>query len=182
MTKLNLIELLNNYHPSDLKEKKYKNEMIEFLKKNDVFLGKENKKGHITASSIIVSKNRNEVLFTYHKKLNKWLQLGGHTEINEHILESALREAKEESGLKNIKIINEKIFDIDIHKIPKYHNEEEHFHYDIRFLFEADRKDLIKISNESKDLKWIKIDEIRKYTNSESIIRPIEKIKGGKND
>ncbi len=58
--------------------------------------------GHITGSAWIVDLNRNQALLTYHRKLNKWLQLGGHADGDPNVFNVALREAQEESGLKEI--------------------------------------------------------------------------------
>lgn len=132
-------------------------------------------RGHLTGSAWLINKNRDKILLTHHNKLNRWLQLGGHLESGEHAIEAAYRECLEESGIKNIKILDEKIFDIDIHMIPKYKNEEEHYHYDIRFIFEADSNEKLLISSESKDLKWIDLKKIAQYNNDESIVRMIEK-------
>jgi len=74
--------------------------------------------GHITGSAWIVSPDRLHVLMTHHKKLNRWLQLGGHADGNPDVFTVALREAQEESGLKRIKPLAQQIFDIDVHPIP----------------------------------------------------------------
>lgn len=175
MTKNQLMKLLVNYKTTYKEEEEYKQQIIDFLNNDEVFLGKGNKDGHITGSSWIVSRDRKKALLTYHRKLNKWLQLGGHTEENEDIVEAALREAKEESGLSNIKCLSEKVFDIDVHVIPERKDEKEHFHYDIRFIFQADDEEILQISSESKDLKWVSLDQINSFSESKSILRMVEK-------
>jgi 8-oxo-dGTP pyrophosphatase MutT (NUDIX family) len=177
MDKQELIKLLVNYNTSYKEEEEYKKQMLEYLHSNEVFLGKGNKQGHITGSSWIVSTDRKKVLLTYHRKLNKWLQLGGHTEEGEDILEAALREAKEESGLLNIRAVSKEIFDLDVHMIPARKDEKEHFHYDIRFIFEADDEDSLQISSESKDLKWVPLEQVINYSATRSILRMVEKTK-----
>src|SRR6056297_2848635 len=97
-----------------------------------------NKVGHITASSLIVDIEKGNALLTHHKKIDKWIQLGGHVDsLDKSIQESAKREAFEESSLSSLKLINEEIFDLDIHKIYKF-DMSYHLHFDIRFLFTAD--------------------------------------------
>jgi 8-oxo-dGTP pyrophosphatase MutT (NUDIX family) len=91
-------------------------------------------------------------------------------------LNVALREAIEESGLKTIEPISEDIFDVDVHDIPARKNEPAHFHYDIRFLFEADDKEKLIITNESNDLRWIPLDRMEEYTTEESVMRMVRKI------
>lgn len=175
MDKQELIELLINYSTPYKEEDEYKKQMLEFLNNNEVFLGKGNKEGHITGSSWIVSTDRKQVLLTYHRKLNRWLQLGGHTEEGEDILEAALREAKEESGLLNLRLVSKDIFDLDVHMIPERKAEKEHFHYDIRFILEADSEENLHISSESKDLKWVPLEQVANYSDSRSLLRMVEK-------
>ena len=72
-------------------------------------------------------------------------------------------------------------FDIDIHTIPQYENIPKHLHFDVRFLFEAekDAEDII-VSNESNDVAWIKLDDVATKNNEISILRMLEKIKNNK--
>lgn len=133
--------------------------------------------GHITGSAWIVDRNREYVLLTHHAKLNKWLQPGGHADGDEHVLRVALREAEEETGVKNFSILHEGIFDIDIHPIPERKDMVAHDHYDIRFLVEADRLEPLIITEESHDLAWIKIKELANYNDSPSLGRMAEKVK-----
>jgi 8-oxo-dGTP pyrophosphatase MutT (NUDIX family) len=115
-------------------------------------------------------------LLTLHRKLNKWLQLGGHADGNENLAEVAMKEAEEESGLKSLRMVDVKIFDIDKHIIPARKGVPEHFHYDVRFLIEAEIDEPLQISEESKDLAWISYelaDELVNY--NPSIVRMLEK-------
>ena len=113
---------------------------------------------------------------THHYQLNKWLQLGGHADGNENLLDVAMNEAIEESGLNNFKIVSDKIFDIDIHTIPEYNNVPSHFHFDVRYLLEAKKgSEEIIVSKESKDVAWIKQNEVLKHNNEYSIKRMLNK-------
>lgn len=135
-----------------------------------------NEVGHITASSFIVDARKEYGLLTHHKKINKWIQLGGHVDsADKTIQESAKREAFEESSLSSLKLISEKIFDIDIHKI--YAKDlSYHLHFDIRFLFSANKKEKFMISKESKNLKWISLRSFEDYNSEWSLIKMKEKI------
>jgi 8-oxo-dGTP pyrophosphatase MutT (NUDIX family) len=131
--------------------------------------------GHITGSAWIVSPDRLQVLLTHHKKLNRWLQLGGHADGNPDIPAVSLREAREESGLKNITLLSKEIFDIDVHPIPTTPTEVAHDHYDIRFIFEADPAEPLIISNESKDLAWVEIANLPHLSTDRSMLRMAQK-------
>jgi 8-oxo-dGTP pyrophosphatase MutT (NUDIX family) len=133
--------------------------------------------GHITGSAWIIDETKTNVLLIHHNNLHKWLQPGGHADGDENVLNVAVREANEETGLTNIKLLTSGVFDLDIHLIPERKGFPKHDHYDVRFLFEASVKDELKISEESSDLKWIKLDEVPVLTqNNPSILRMIQKL------
>jgi len=175
---LSLKDLLKQYSTNEKQEAKMLVETINFV---ETYPGNCFKRtltiGHITASAWITNETHDLALLCHHKKLNKWLQLGGHCDGNTNVYEVALKEAQEESGLQNFNFKNKAIFDVDIHQIPKHKDVEAHLHYDIRFWLIADAKSPLIISSESKDLKWLPIDEIHQYNNERSIIRMVEKTK-----
>lgn len=134
--------------------------------------------GHVTASAWVINQTKDMTLLTHHTKLDLWLQLGGHMEDGEDIYAAALREVSEESGLKSIKLISPQIFDIDAHLIPERIGEDEHFHFDLRFLIEADSDEVLQISSESKDLRWVKIEDVKDLNDSPSVMRMVDKMAG----
>ena len=134
-----------------------------------------NPKGHLTASAWIISQQEDKVLLHHHQKLEKWIQLGGHLEKRELIQAAALREAAEESGLNSLSLVDQKIFDLDVHKIPAAKNEAEHFHYDLRLLLKADAEEELEKSSESKNLKWIDLNRVANYVREESVLRMLRK-------
>jgi len=131
--------------------------------------------GHITASAWLVNRKETHVMLTHHRKLNKWLQLGGHTDGNENTRESAKREAIEESGIHQIRPIGQGILDLDIHVIPAHAKEPQHEHFDLRYAFICEGDEMFTVSDESHDLKWVAIHEIRQYSNEHSMLRMAEK-------
>lgn len=175
--KENLIHELLQYKAFDEDEAIMVEQVIHYLKTTDHYLGKENLKGHITGSAWIINASGTKALLTHHFKLDRWLQLGGHTELNEDVKVSAYREGLEESGLKSLLLLNEEIFDIDVHWIPERKNEPAHYHYDIRYLFQGDDRLPLNVSHESYDLAWIALDEIESYTQARSVMRMVEKTK-----
>ena len=99
------------------------------------------------------------VLLTHHRKLNAWLQLGGHADGDADLSRVALREAEEESGLTDL-IVEPAIFDIDRHRIPARPHEPEHWHYDVRYVVRATRGEDFVVGDESHDLAWRRVDEL----------------------
>ncbi|MFW7378544.1 MAG: NUDIX hydrolase [Oligoflexus sp.] len=152
--------------------------------------------GHITGSALVVSTDWSQILLLLHRKLNKWLQLGGHSDGHNDPLMVAQKEAEEESGLVHLKPLAwhkllprellgslaqtpEMIpFDLDIHTIPARGNEGQHYHYDVRFLFQSqDPKALIQANEEAKDLRWIDLKEAENLTQERSMLRQFEKLR-----
>lgn len=176
MNRADLINQLSDYQSLHAEEMSFISRFLELLAHPDCYK-RTLESGHITGSSWIIDGSRQYVLLTHHKKLDRWLQLGGHADGDENIINVATREAEEESGLKSIKLMTESIFDIDIHIIPENPKDKEHYHYDVRFLFEADMNEKLVISNESKDLKWIKVDALAELTqNDKSMMRMVKKV------
>jgi len=134
--------------------------------------------GHLTGSAWIVDRERKRTLLTHHRKLGKWLQLGGHADGQLDLLAVALREAQEESGLARLRVVDAVIFDVDRHLIPARKTEPAHWHYDIRFMIEADPGEPLVVSDESHDLAWIEIARMAEYNAEESMLRMARKTLG----
>ncbi len=109
--------------------------------------------GHFTGSAFVVSADGERTLLTHHRKLNRWLQPGGHADGDGDLQSVALREAIEETGLSELEV-GAMIFDLDRHWIPERKSEPGHWHYDVRFLVRATGSEEFVISVESNDLRW----------------------------
>ncbi len=133
--------------------------------------------GHLTASAWIVDATRTRTLLTHHRKLDRWIQLGGHVDGEADLVAAALREAQEESGLARLRLVSPEIFDVDRHRIPARSAEPEHWHFDVRFLIEADPAEPLAISDESKDLAWVRLEEVARLNSEESLLRMVRKIR-----
>ncbi len=131
--------------------------------------------GHLTGSAWIVNRDRTRTLLTHHRKLDKWLQLGGHADGDGDLLAVALREAREESGLTRLRVDSAEIFDLDRHWIPPRKTDPGHYHYDLRFRIEADDTEPLTISNESKDLAWVDVARVTALNPEESMARMVRK-------
>jgi 8-oxo-dGTP pyrophosphatase MutT (NUDIX family) len=131
--------------------------------------------GHLTGSAWMVSPDRTRTLLTHHLKLDKWLQLGGHADGDPDLLAVALREAREESGLAAVRAVSGEIFDVDRHWIPARKTEPGHYHYDLRFMIEADPTEPLVISHESKDLAWVDVAGVTALNPEESMARMVRK-------
>lgn len=176
MNRFALVNSLRDYVTPFPEEKDFIDRFLTLLSDAPCF-ERTHLPGHITGSAWIVDTNRTRVLLVHHAKLNKWVQPGGHADGDENILRVALKEAEEETGIKTFTLLNgEKPFDIDIHLIPKRAEFPEHFHYDVRFLLEANPEEQILVSEESHDVKWILLEDLEKYNEERSVLRMKEKL------
>src|SRR5690606_29295516 len=107
--------------------------------------------GHFTGSAWLASADGARVLLTHHRKLGRWLQLGGHADGDPDLARVALKEAEEESGLGDL-VVEPAIFDLDRHAIPARGDEPEHWHYDVRFVVRATGSEAFAVGEESLDL------------------------------
>jgi len=148
---------------------------IAFVEAHEDCLLRSCAPGHLTGSAWIVSRDRRQTLLTHHLKLDKWLQLGGHADGDRDLLAVALREAREESGLNELRAVCAEVFDVDRHWIPERRMDPGHYHYDLRFLLEADPTEQLAISAESKDLAWVGLDLVTTLNPEESMARLVRK-------
>jgi len=120
---------------------------------------RERQAGHLTGSAWLVSADGERVLLTHHRKLDRWLQLGGHADGDADLARVALREAEEESGLPDLEV-EPIVFDLDRHRIPARGDEPEHWHYDVRFVVRARGSEAFVVGEESHALAWRDVAEI----------------------
>ena len=121
---------------------------------------RERLQGHFTGSAWLVSADGSRVLLTHHRKLGRWLQLGGHADGDRDLAAVALREAEEESGLSGLVLDSARIFDIDRHWIPLRKDVPGHWHYDVRYVVRAGSNEAFVLSEESLELAWRAVNEI----------------------
>lgn len=148
---------------------------IDFVRAHPDCLVRTCLPGHLTGSAWILSPDRTRTLLTHHRKLDKWLQLGGHADGDGDLLAVALREAREESGLTGLKVIEASVFDVDRHWIPGRGSEPGHWHHDLRFLLEADPDEPLTVTSESKDLAWVEVAAVSALNPEESMSRMVRK-------
>lgn len=171
-----LIQALEQYSTFDNLEATFQQDTLAFVKSQSDCFSRSLAIGHITASAWIINEENTQALLIHHKKLDRWLQPGGHIEEGDSsVLNAALREAQEESGLKALRPLLDTPFDIDIHAIPTNKKEAGHLHYDIRFLLQASHHAALEISHESNDLRWFSYADIRALQAGPSIERMIDK-------
>jgi 8-oxo-dGTP pyrophosphatase MutT (NUDIX family) len=131
---------------------------------------RERLEGHFTASAWLVGADGRRALLTHHRKLDRWLQPGGHADGDRDLARAALREAEEESGLVDL-VVETELFDLDRHWIPERGAEPGHWHYDARFVVRATGSEAFVVGEESHDLAWRDIEAIANDPASDESLR-----------
>lgn len=181
MDRTPLLDLLRAHAARDLDatERAALAEIVRFVEAEPRCAERSLAAGHLTGSAWIVDPTRTRTLLTHHRKLGKWLQLGGHADGDLDLAAVALREAREESGLVRLRPVGAALFDVDRHWIPERKMEPSHWHHDLRFMIEADPAEPLVISAESKDLAWVEIARMADFNPEESMMRMARKTLAG---
>src|SRR5688500_16545906 len=129
-----LVREIVSYTPEDAAEGYGRDAVLDLLTLKDFASRTHFKPGHITASGFIVDAGGARVLLHHHRRLNRWLQMGGHLEPGETPTAAALREAREESGLPDLFFLRDEIFDLALHEIPALRAEHDHRQVDLRYV------------------------------------------------
>jgi len=150
-------------------------ETIRFVEAHPDCLRRSCLAGHLTGSAWVLDPTRTQVLLTHHRKLDRWLQLGGHADGDPDLLAVALKEAREEGGITGLRVLSPEPFDVDRHRIPARGEVPGHWHFDLRFLIEADPAERVVVSDESHDVAWVPLAHVEKLNPDESMMRMVRK-------
>lgn len=175
---MDLLELLNRYKTENENETIDTNKFIDFYKKNwEKWFYRNCTKWHFTWSIFVINEDFTKVLLMHHKKLNKWMNFWWHADWDNDIVNVAIRELEEESGIKIEKEDLEDFLDLDLQVIPQRLEEPEHYHYDFRFLVSI-KDDTIfnKQDAEVNDIKWINISDLKNYNKATWVDKIINKL------
>jgi 8-oxo-dGTP pyrophosphatase MutT (NUDIX family) len=167
---LRLLELHRARHPEDTARAE---RIADFARAHADCFERTNRLGHVTGSAWIVSADRTRYLLTHHRKLGRWLQLGGHADGDPDPLRVALREAREESGMRDFELPEPRgeLLDVDVHSIPARGGEPAHLHHDVRFLLIAGPDQPLVPSSESVELRWFPIASDAPLAGEASLLR-----------
>jgi len=173
-----LLDLLAAHRPFDDREAAALHATSSFVREQRDCFERKLLVGHVTGSAWVVSGDGNAVVLLHHGKLGRWLQPGGHADGDPDIAHVAMREAREETALRSLRPGSGEIFDVDVHAIPAHGDEPAHLHYDVRFLFYADRFESPAPSDEARDALWLLLDDAGRLAPEESIRRMLCKTRG----
>jgi len=167
---INLLESIESYRPFNEQEEKDKEVMINFIKTMDNVLTRENRIAHFTASAWVLNKDKSKVLMIYHNIYNSWAWTGGHADGEENLLEVAIREVQEETGVSRVVPITKEIFSIEIVTVDGHIKRGEyvssHLHVNVTFLLEADDEEKLLVKeDENSGVKWFLLEDAVKASS-----------------
>ena len=167
---MNIKEEIKNYIPYNEKEENDKALILRALDEFPDVFNRTNPICHMTASAWVTNKDHTKILMAYHNIYNSFSWLGGHADGNENLLEVAIKEVKEESGINNVVPITDKIFSlesltVDGHiKNGKYVSS--HLHLNVTYLLCADDKEELHVKkDENSSVKWFEVDKAVEASN-----------------
>jgi 8-oxo-dGTP pyrophosphatase MutT (NUDIX family) len=159
-----LVDSLRRHVPADEEEARDRDRILTFVLRHERPFDRGILEGHLTGSAITVSADRSRVLLLHHRKLDRWLQPGGHGDAGETTGEEvALREAFEESGIRGLHLhpTAPRPLDVDVHDIPARGGEPAHEHLDLRYLVVAPEGAVIAPDlAELHEIRWVPWDEV----------------------
>ena len=165
-----VLHLLANYCPPEQEQAEQCRLFTEFANQQPDCCQRQCVPGHFTGSAWLVSADGRRALLMHHRKLDRWLQPGGHADGDGDLARVALREAQEETGLPQLTVVPA-VFDLDRHRIPARGTEPAHWHYDVRFVVQADGNETFIRNEESLALAWFGIKQLAEDDGLDSSIR-----------
>ena len=175
---MKLKEQIEKYKPYNEQEENDKQIMLKYINAFDDVLTRNNEFGHFTASAWVLNKERTKVLMIYHNIYNSWAWTGGHADGDIDLLGTAIREVKEETGVGNVKVLKDDIFSLEVICVNGHVKREKyvssHVHLNLTYLLEVDEQETLKIKeDENSGVKWINIEDVKKVSNEEWIIKNV---------
>lgn len=170
-------KLIEDYIPKNEQEQNDRVMMLQFIDNNDDAFERTNLVGHFTSSAIIVNPEMTKILFIHHNIYNSWGWVGGHNDGDKDFLKVSIKEAKEETGVVNIKPYNEEIIGLDsiyvYNHIKNGKFVSDHIHMNITYLLVVSETETLTIKeDENSGVQWFDLEEALEVIN-EPRMKPI---------
>jgi 8-oxo-dGTP pyrophosphatase MutT (NUDIX family) len=178
-TRAALAEALRRHTPADDAEAHDRDRILAFVERHERPFDRRVAEGHLTGSAVTVSADGRSVLLLHHRKLDRWLQPGGHGDPGETTGEEvALREAREETGIRGLFLhpTAPRPLDVDVHDIPARGDEPAHEHLDLRYLVVAPKNAVVAPDlAELREIRWVSWDEVDSLEPDPGLRRALRK-------
>lgn len=142
---------------------------------------RENGLAHMTASSMIFSPDRTQVLMAFHNIYQSWAWTGGHADGDQDLQAVALREAQEETGAGPFRLLDDAPVALDV--LPVWGHVKRgvyvssHLHLNVTFALEAPLDRAVRAkSDENSDVGWLPVDQLDRWVNEPTMLPVYQKI------
>ena len=158
-------EEIESFLPLCEQEKTDREVMLECCRLfGDRILERSCRLAHLTASSMIFNRERTKVLMAYHNIYDSWSWLGGHADGETDLLEVAMREVREESGVKTVHPVSEEIYSLEVLTVDGHVKRGEyvssHLHLNVTYLLQAEETDVLHIKeDENSNVGWFSLED-----------------------
>jgi 8-oxo-dGTP pyrophosphatase MutT (NUDIX family) len=151
------IALLTDWRAPDAAQESLRHAVLAFVHARPDACSRGCVPGHVTASALVLDHTGRQVLLTLHRRLGRWVQLGGHCDDDDaDVLAAALREATEESGIDGLRV-DPGLAAVHVHPVTCSLGVPTR-HLDLQFVAHAPAGARITMSDESQDLRWWPVD------------------------
>ena len=173
---MDYIQAIKNFEPMNEQEQNDKKLILNFIEKNDDVLYRDNEYAHMTSSGLIFNEKLDKILMVHHNIYDTWSWTGGHADGEADLLKVAIKEAKEETSIENIGVLDENTIAIDILPVVPHVKRGKfisgHLHFCISYALIADENSHIEAKlDENSGVKWIPIDKIHEYSNEPDMVK-----------
>lgn len=161
---MDIIQKIQEFVPYNEQERKDKDICLQLITfEKDCFL-RANEKIHFCASAMVVNHDRTKTLMNYHNIYQSWSWCGGHADGEVDLLQVAIREVLEETGVHAFPVTHS-IYAIDVLDVKEHIKRgkviQAHKHATITYLLEADDSDELYVKHdENSGVAWIRLEEM----------------------
>ena len=178
MNREELTEKIRNYQPYNEQEAADKEVILAFLAEKEDAFDRENLLAHMTASAWVVNRERTKVLMVYHRIYDSWSWTGGHADGETDLLAVAVREVKEETGIRKVVPVSEEIFSLETLTVDGHEKRGKyvpsHLHLNLTYLLEADETEPLTIcEDENRGVAWFSLDDALKASTEPWFVKRI---------
>ena len=174
-------QTIRGYVPKDEREAAEKAEILTLIdREGERLLTRDCAYAHVTASSVIVNRARTKTLMAFHKIYQSWAWTGGHADGERDLLAVALRECREETGVKNVRAVSRDIFSLEVLTVDGHEKRgayvPSHLHMNVTYLLEADDHDALTVcETENSGVAWFTLDDALKASTEPWFVERIYK-------
>lgn len=166
----NLRLVVQQFRPSCEQEERDQGVMLRFLEENDDCLKRSNLTAHFTASSWILNPNRDKVLMVYHNIYDSWSWTGGHADGEPDLMAVAVREAREETGVGELKLLQREPVSLEVITVDGHEKHgsyvPSHLHLNLTYLLEAEENQRLTVKeDENSGVRWIPVQDLADYVS-----------------